>query len=97
MAERRQWVRRYERSGLSRASFARQHGLGLSTLGRWQAEHTVPVEALAEAPSFREVHLSPVIGSSPWVAEVQRPDGWIVRVNAAALPWVEKLLASRPC
>lgn len=97
MAERRQWVRRYERSGLSRAAFARQHGLGLSTLVRWQADHTLPVEALPEAPSFREVHLSPAIGSSPWVAEVQRPDGWVERVRAAALPLVEKLLSSRPC
>ena len=97
MAQRRQWVRRYERRGLSRASFARQHGLGLSPLVRWQAQHTMPVEALPEVPSFREVQLSPASGSSPWVAEVQRPDGWVVRVNAAALPLVEKLLSSRPC
>lgn len=97
MAERRQWVRRYERSGLSRAAFARQHGLGLSTLVRWQAEHTLPVEALPEAPSFREVPMSAAFTSSPWVAEVQRPDGWVVRVSAASLPLVEKLLLSRPC
>lgn len=97
MTERGQWVRRFERGGLSRAAFARQHGLSVSTLVRWMAEHAKPAGPAADVPAFREVPMSAAFTSAPWVAEVQRPDGWVVRVNAAALPLVEKLLSSRPC
>lgn len=93
--ERAEWVRRFERSGLTRREFAARHGLGSSTLDRWRAQSS---QALASTPPpLREVSLGQVLGPAQWVAEVQRSDGWTVRVRAAALPLVAALLTTRPC
>jgi hypothetical protein len=93
--ERIAWVRHFERSGLTRQEFARRHGLRLSTLDRWRSQGTTTPSATL--PPLREVRLGPLLGSPPWIAEVQRPDGLTIRLSAAALPLVEGLLTSRPC
>ena len=93
--ERAAWVRRFERSGLTRQEFVTRHRLVLSTLGRWRADET-QVAAGTSLP-LHEVKLSPMLGPSPWLAEVQRPDGLTIRLSAAARPLVETLLTARPC
>jgi hypothetical protein len=91
-------VARFAGSGLSRGEFARRHGLPLGTLDRWrvgpQPRSAPPAEAGAV---LQEVDLSGLLPGAPWVAEVQRPDGLTVRLSAAALPWLERLLARTPC
>jgi transposase-like protein len=93
-AERAAWVRRFERSGLTRGEFAQRHGLGHSTLDRWRSSRASVRKNL---PPLREVRLAPLLGLPSWVAEVQRPDGLTLRLSAAALPWLDQFLAPRPC
>ena len=92
--ERSAWVLRFERSGLSSAEFARRHGLGRFTLQRWRNQRT---KKLPTMPPLREVSLAQPFGQPQWIAEVRRPDGLTLRLSAAALPWLERLLAPRPC
>ena len=91
--ERAQWVRRFQISGLTRREFVQRHGMGLSTLDRWLAANPA---APAHAP-LREVTLGNLLSASPWIAEVQRPDGLVVRLGPSALPLLQSLLAARPC
>lgn len=92
--ERAAWVRRFEHSGLTRLEFAHRHGVGVSTLDRWRAQE----RSSGPMPALRELNLSPLLAGQPqWVAEVQHPDGRIVRLSASALPLVETVLHSRPC
>lgn len=93
--ERVAWVRRFERSGLTRQEFGRRHGLGLSTLDRWRSQRTTTPGA--PLPPLQEIRLGPALGSPPWIAEVQRTDGLTIRLSPAALPLVEGLLTFRPC
>ena len=93
-AERAAWVRRFERSGLTRGECAQQHGLGRSTLDRWRSSRAGVPKAL---PPLREVRWAPLLGPPSWVAEVPRPDGLTLRLSAAALPWLERFLAPPPC
>lgn len=97
--ERLAWVQRFERSGLSRVEFAQRHGLRLSTLDRWRAQHRALAAApAAPPPAWREVELGPLLAAPPpWLAEVQRPDGVIVRLSAAGLPLLGPLLNPAPC
>jgi len=93
-AERAAWVRRFDRSGLTRGEFTQRHGLGRSTLDRWRSSRASVPPAL---PPLREVRLGPMLGQPQWIAEVQRPDGLTLRLSAAALPWLDQFLAPRPC
>jgi len=89
-AERAQWVRRLNQSGLSARQFAQQHRLKLSTLQRWVREHP----AAAPAPAFAEVLLPDRAGGG-WAAELLRPDGARLRLAAhAPAPWFDALLRS---
>ena len=54
LTERAALLRAFERSGLSAAAFARQHGLGYSTFYHWRRQART-----ATAPAFVEVDLSP--------------------------------------
>mgnify|MGYP001329986659 FL=1 len=89
-AERAQWVRRLNQSGLSARQFAQLHRLKLSTLQRWVREHP----AAAPAPAFAEVLLPDRAGGG-WAAELLRPDGARLRLAAhAPAPWFDALLRS---
>jgi transposase-like protein len=97
--ERARWVHRYERSGLLQREFAERHGLGLSTLRKWitQAGNQV-LSGGKGKPVWQELKLDGVLGAPRWVAEVVRPDGFVVRVGQdtpSAL--LEELLHARPC
>jgi hypothetical protein len=92
-AERAQWVQCFQTSGLSRREFAQRHGMGLSTLDRWRVENP----GAPAPPPLREVNQGHLLAYSPWVAEVQRTDGMVVRLGPPALPLLQSLLAARPC
>jgi len=86
-AERAAWVRRFQRSGLTQRDFATQHGLGLSTLGRWLGQPSNSVSA----PAFAEVKL-PVPGGR-WAAEIVHADGVVLRLaHDVPVHLVEQLL-----
>jgi len=74
-AQRARVVERFHRSGLTRAAFARRHGLSAWTLSRWLAE-AKRGSGLASPPMmFGELKLAP----SP----LPQPVGWAVEVVGA--------------
>ena len=86
-AQRAQWLARFEQSGLSQQAFAQEHGINLFTFRKWVEGQRRPAQPVRPpAPPLREVSLGQVLGQPPWLAEVQRPDGLIVRLGAPALP-----------
>jgi hypothetical protein len=91
--ERAHWVRRFHASGLSRREFVQRHGMGLSTLDRWLTEKPVA----SAHPPLREVNVGSLLSASPWIAEVQRADGLVVRLGPQAWPLLQSLFAGRPC
>jgi hypothetical protein len=83
-AQRAQWARRFFESGISPHDFARQHGLGLSTLQRWLKENPdTPVPL-----GFAQVTLpsAPQPGHRDWAAEVVRADGSVLRLAHGVAP-----------
>jgi hypothetical protein len=89
-AERAQWGRRYQQSGLSQREFARQQAIGLSTLQRWLRETPAP----EPPPVFAEVAWPAV--APRWAVEVVRADGTVLRLTAEVPPaWLPHCLP--PC
>lgn len=80
-AQRRDWISRLQRSGLDLPSFARRHGLVLSSLQRWHRQVGAAPD-VAPLPVFHEVALPGLLGPKPWAAEWQFPDGRILRLDA---------------
>jgi hypothetical protein len=78
--ERAQWVRRFQRSGLTQRAFAQEHRLGLSTLQQWIVRQHQAVGSNGWA-KLREVSLETVLGAHPWAAEIVLPDTTLVRVR----------------
>ncbi len=90
--ERAEWITQYRSSGLRPAQFAEQHGLKLGTLRRIQKEGPGSSPG-SETSGFQELLLPSVAAAGPWVAEVQLPDGVVVRLGVAATPsWIASLL-----
>lgn len=91
--ERAEWITRYRSSGLRPAQFAEQHGLKLGTLRRWMQEEGQGSSLSRETSGFQELLLPSVAAAGPWAAEVQLPDGVVVRLGVAATPsWIASLL-----
>ena len=95
----------FEESKASAAAFARQIGIGLSTLHAWrrkerQAANRV-IKKVAKFQSVPPIALSEVLGTAnPWVGEVSLPDGTQLRWNQQARPAVLRELVRslrRPC
>ena len=92
--QRREWVERYEQSGLNQREFARQNNLEESSLCIWRRqvreEQALGAEpqGLVPAPAvaLREVPLSAVLGASNWGAELQLPSGAVLRLCAPLPP-----------
>lgn len=85
----------YHRSPLTQAEFAAQHGIGLSTLGKWLREEG-QVRQSAAPMRFQEVMLPST--TSQWAVEVVNPQGWTVRLHAASdFEVVSPLLPVLPC
>ena len=75
--QRQQLLARYHRSPLAQAEFTAQHGIGLSTLGKWLRE------ARAEDTAPSPVRFQEMVLPSPaprWTVEVVNPQGWTVRL-----------------
>jgi hypothetical protein len=73
VADQRELIDRWRRSALSKAAFARAHGVLPATFAAWVARHTAA--ALTPAPyAFVEVRSQPVPAA-----------GFVVRVNAQSL------------
>ena len=90
--ERAEWITQYRSSGLRPAQFAEHHGLKLGTLRRIQKEGPGSSPG-SETSGFQELLLPSVAAAGPWVAEVQLPDGVVVRLGVAATPsWIASLL-----
>lgn len=82
----------WRQSGLSQASYCKQHGLSLSSFGYWlhrRAEPTPPTAAV------------PIVVAKPSIeapVEIRLPNGWSVRLPASAeslyvLPLLRELAA----
>jgi hypothetical protein len=91
--QRQRLLARFHQSQLTQSDFASQHGVGLSTLGKW-----LRLERDAEPAKvkFQEVRLpSP---ASCWPIEVVSPQGWIVRLqNGSDVQSLPELLRALPC
>jgi len=72
-------VRRYQRSGLRQAEFARREGIGLSTLQGWLREARAALQTQGAAPRFVQAVLSPSSG----VVAHKPPTVYRVRVGDA--------------
>ena len=81
MAQRQRLLARYHRSPLTQGEFAAQHGIGLSTLGKWLREEG-QVRQSAAPMRFQEVMLPST--TSQWAVEVVSPQGWTVRLHATS-------------
>ena len=92
--ERREWVRKYEASGLTQRAFGLQHGLKLSTLQYWVNRERRP-KRQRQAPVFAEVKLAAATDATSWAAELVRPGGATLRVARDLSPaLLEQLLAA---
>jgi hypothetical protein len=93
-----EWVRRYRESGLSVLQFCDEHKLVPQTLYCWLKHQRLQGTAAATggsglAPLFTEIKLENASTSCGWAAELQRPDGVVLRVAAnASAALVEQLL-----
>ncbi len=91
--ERAEWITQYRSSGLRPAQFAEQHGLKLGTLRNWIQKEGHGSSPVGETSGFQELLLPSGAAAGPWVAEVQLPDGVVVRLGVAATPsWIASLL-----
>src|SRR5512137_1926246 len=89
LQQRREWVERFEQSGLTQSEFARQNDLDNATL--CVCRRQVREEQMLRAESqvipagelpLREVPLSAVLGTGSWGAELQFPSGAVLRLAA---------------
>jgi transposase-like protein len=74
----------FQRSNLTRGAFARRHGVGISTLGKWLTD----ARATSHRPApvvFREMQLAGVAPATatPWAMEVEGFGGLTIRCREA--------------
>ena len=99
-AQRREWVERYKRSGMSVPEFSQAHGMGHNTLYRWLSEHSRFNRKLPPSIGWQEIPSAGIIPlASAWAAELALRSGHTLRLSAEAarafLPaWLEK---ASPC
>jgi transposase-like protein len=93
--ERAQWLAQYRSSQLSARQFAQQHGLNARTLSRWIREEGQRDHPSSETPGFQQVHLSSLLPSGAWGAEVVLPSGIAVRLaTTTSAAWMRSLWES---
>jgi hypothetical protein len=93
----RSYLSAFARSGLTAATFARQHDLVYSVLLRWLQRRGQVPRRRGRPPKLREVALGSLLGTGRWAAEVVRPDGLTVRVaHDVPAAWLALLLGG-PC
>jgi transposase-like protein len=91
--QRQRLLARFHESKLTQRDFAKQHGVGLSTLNKWLR---LEREAVPTKVKFQEVRLpSP---TPRWPVEVVSPQGWIVRLqNGSDVQHLPQVLQALPC
>ena len=82
--QRARLIARFQSSGLTREAFARRHGVGVSTLGKWLTD----AGATSRRPSpvvFREMPWAGMASAAaiPWAIEVEGVGGVTVRCREA--------------
>jgi len=84
-AQRAQVVERFQRSGLTRAAFARRHGLSAWKLSRWLAEANGGSKPASPTMMFGELKLAPAPLPEPagWALEVVGANGVTIRLRQA--------------
>lgn len=96
------WLDEFERSGLSAAAFARQHGLCYPVFCRWRKQRQAPVRrpvATQGRPRFQALPLDSLLAPG-WAAEIVLPDRATLRLSTQASgAWLAELLEAlrRPC
>src|SRR3954451_16469861 len=86
-AERSRWLRRQQESGLSIQRFCEENNLSLNTFYQWRSKYGLvhrltEITAAASEPTFKEIKLETVSAACNWAAELQRPNGVVLRVGA---------------
>ena len=99
--QRAPWILRYQQSGLTQRAFASEHGIGLSTLGRWLRDRVPTAVEPPALPRLQEVPLSSLLGTLSWAAEITFADGTTVRLTGEVAdrllqPWLLARSGSRP-
>ena len=81
--QRREWVERWNRSGLSAEEFATSHGfVGSSLLRRERESEKSSSDLVAVRPVLKEIPVGGLFRKESWAAEWVQPDGHILRLNA---------------
>lgn len=98
--QRQQLVEEFNRRDEEAQEFARQHGVGISTLYQWvRRSSRQPRGKVPPKLQFREMTL-PAPAGPIWAAEVCLPDGSVVRWNGTTgLDGTKRLVRQlrRPC
>lgn len=79
-AEKAEWARRFERSGLSLREFSAQYGLRLASLRNWRVKYAEGICAQLEA-DFLEVPVSAALRTPGWSVELALGNGKVLRLN----------------
>ena len=74
--QRQRFLARFHESKLTQRDFAKQHGVGLSTLNKWLR---LERDAVPPKVKFQEVRLPNPTSRGP--VEIVSPQGWIVRLQ----------------
>ena len=94
-------VVRYQASGKGLRQFAEQAGLPAHRLHYWVYQKKGPDRAHGRPePVFQEMALPGILHGGHWAAEIQTPNGLLVRVGSDADPtWIGAIVAKvhRPC
>jgi transposase-like protein len=89
------WLDEFERSGLSAAAFARQHGLCYSVFCRWRKQQRDPVRRRLTAsrqPRFESLPLDSLLARN-WAAEIVLSGQATLRLSSqASSTWIAELL-----
>ena len=81
LAEKAEWVRRFNESGFSLRKFSEQYGLRWSSLWQWTSKYSSADVKSADTPGFVEVQLQPALASEPvWSVELTFANGNILRI-----------------
>ena len=82
-------VRQWQRSGLSKQAYCREHGLKAASLYRWCARLRA---GETTQPGFVPVRL-PSVGANGYALELMLVNGGVLRIGAGADPlWVSQLV-----
>lgn len=79
-AEKAEWVRRFEQSGLALREFSAQYGLRVASLWNWRDKYAQDICAQPR-PDFMEVTLPAVMKAPAWSVELSLPNGRILRLT----------------